>query len=254
MLTEEENVASIWVADVSETVLRDYVAEDDSISRFAKDIGKGFEDHDAIEETWQETPVPLADLIRQFSYGEVFGNEAVEAAKALKLGDRFNAITIMYDRRFKGKWPANAPLKFLGTFSYEEPEPPAPELQPGDHSGRIHIARVIGSNLVATAGGNGEVRFWDPTAATAIATRSRHSDSFVQALCVSTDGTALYSSSNEVLHWDLRKTPIRSRKIGEHGGFQIEDVALLADQGTIAAACVDKTVGLIDVQSGKSNG
>src|SRR5262249_51522087 len=104
-------------------------------------------------------------------------------------------------------------------------------------------------NLIVTAGRYGEVRFWNPTTATAIAAQSKHSDSFVTALSVSTDGSAMYSSSNELLHWDLRKVPIRSRKICSHGGYPMEDVALLADQRTVAVSCVDKTAGLIDALS-----
>ena len=63
----------------------------------------------------------------------------------------------------------------------------------------------------------------------------------------------MYSSSNEVVRWDLRTHPIESRQIATHGGYQMGDLTLLPDQRTVAVACVDKTVGLIDGRTGKEH-
>lgn len=261
MLTEEDNVVSVWVAErILQATFDQYLAEDYSdddrpISRFAEHLGVSFYDHDFLEGLTLEKPLLLSELIGQLSYGDTFVNEADNAAKAMQFGDqRFTVAVALYDQRFDGRWPKDSPLTYLGTFPYQKPEPRSPRLRPDDHSGRILFARTIQPNVVATAGRYGEVRFWDTTAAKPIATKSKHSNSdFVHAVVVSTDGTAMYSCSDEVVHWDLRRNPIESRVIACHGGYQMGGLALLADQRTIAVACVDKTVGLIDGHTGKEH-
>jgi WD40 repeat protein len=262
MLAEEKNAVSVWVAKhISQTIFEEYLAEDYSddgdrpISRFAEDLGVSFYDHDFVEGISLERPLLVAELIGRLSYGDTFAIEADKAAEAMQLGDqRFNSVVALYGERFQGIWPKDSPLTFLGTFSYQKPEPRSPTLQPGDHSGSIQIARTIASNVVATAGRYGEVRFWDTTNARPIATHSKNSiNDFVHALSVSMDGTAMYSCSDEVVRWDLTTNPIESRKMAAHGGYQIGDLALLADQRTVAVACVDNTVGLIDGHTGKEH-
>jgi WD40 repeat protein len=260
MLTEEENAVSIWLAKVSQTSFEEYLAEDYSdderpISRFAEDLGVSFYDHDCVEATTPERPLLIAELIVMFSYGETFAIEVDTETKTMRLSDeRFNAAVALYDQRFQGIWPKDSPLTFLGTFSYHKPdylEPRPPTLRSGDHSGRILIARKIAPNVIATAGRYGEVRFWDTINAKPVATHATNStNDFVHALSISTDGTAMYSCSDEVVRWDLTTNPIESRRIAAHGGYQIGDLAVLPDQRTVAAACVDKTVGLIDERTG----
>lgn len=230
MLNDEANAVSVWVAKrISQTNFDEYLAEDYSdddrpISRFAEDLGVSFYDHDFMNATKLEKPLFIAELILILSYGETVAIEADEAATRKQLTEeRFNAVVALYDQRFEGIWPYDSPLTFLGTFTYNKPPgPKSPTLQPGDHTGRILIARTIAPNVVATAGRFGEVRFWDTTHAQPIAIRSKHSaNDFVHALSLSADGTAMYTCSDEVLRWDLKRVPIESRIIGRHGGFQM---------------------------------
>lgn len=131
---------------------------------------------------------------------------------------------------------------------------PSPSLQPGDHSGRILIARRVAPDLVVTAGRYGEVRFWDTNAASPIDVESNNSTrDFVHAISISKDHSAIYSCSDEVLHWDLLSRPITSRLLARHGGYQIGDIGLVRNQHLLAIACVDKTVGLIDLESGQED-
>ena len=173
MLTEEEYAVSVWVADCrSQTSLEEYFAEDysddgdRSISRFAVDLGVSSYDRYFMEVAPQEQPILVAELIKKISYADTFTIEADKAAKAMELGDqRFNAVIALYDQRFQGTWPKDSPLLLLGTFSYQKPRyfnPRSPILLPGDHSGRVLIARIIAPNVVATAGRTAKSGFGIP--------------------------------------------------------------------------------------------
>lgn len=148
----------------------------------------------------------------------------------------------------EGAWYAGEfPCKFN---DYDDG--PTPQLQTDDHTGRILIAKRLYAGLVVTAGRYGEVRFWNTQKASSIETVFDHSTSdFVHAVELSADETSLYTSSNEVLHWDLTSWPIESRLVARHGGYQMQDLAILPGKNTLIVACVDKTVGVIDLLTGE---
>lgn len=141
---------------------------------------------------------------------------------------------------------------YAGEFacSLDADEGPIPCRRDGDHSGRILIARTIQPRLAVTAGRYGEVRFWDTSTAEPIEVQSDHSvDDFVHAIALSPDLTSMYSCSDEVLHWNLASRPIVSRSMVSHGGYQIGGLGLIPNRNRLAIACVDGSVGLIDLNS-----
>jgi WD40 repeat protein len=146
-----------------------------------------------------------------------------------------------------GAWYAG---EYLSAAGYEIEV--TPTLLPGDHSGRILIARTIAPGFVVTAGRYGEVKFWDTNEAQPIEVKAKYSkEDFVHAVAISPDRTTLYTCSDEVRQWDLTSRPITSRKVATHGGYQIGDLGLIPHQNRLAIACVDRTVGVIALDTGK---
>lgn len=109
---------SVWVGDLgSEIELDDYM----NVQRaFEKDFGFEINERDMPETKVEVGPVPIADLVKGFSWAESYAQSVNEIAKKQGIEQASTMIIFInfeYDSN-RVKLNPNAPVKFLGVASF----------------------------------------------------------------------------------------------------------------------------------------
>jgi WD40 repeat protein len=176
MLKETPGFVSMWVGDLSAKEANAYLKEtygeqERPISRFAADLGEWFYDHDFVETAHERKATSIEKLVEDSSYSRSYVAAAAKLAAAAKITSATFCV-LMFDASFKGKWPKNAPVKFLGTTRYELQTAPA-KRETFDYQG--HEERVISmvfapdGETLATGDNEGNVLAWKASQGRAIA-------------------------------------------------------------------------------------
>lgn len=247
-LHPKELCVSIWVGTLDKPAFEEYLSGGDA-GQFERDAGVELESCDGTSEVnWTDEPHSISKLLAGHSWADSFSSAAAEAARSAGI-DSANAIVVLYDHQWSGRWPKRSPLRFLGSFSYQlDPGPLAPRLRPDDHRGAVNAVAIFPDGALAITGARpGELRLWDLRTGRCIQqVASGHAD---WVLRIVTSGARAISCECELMVWELEPNGIRGWRLGDHDGFQIGDVAIDSTGRFAASACVDGRVGIWDLGS-----
>lgn len=124
MLVEKENSVAVWIGDLTEEELAEYITEespdrDDPLNPFAADMGEYWYDSDMLGGNHLAKPVAIAKLIRPLAYSKSYGDAVVSAATNLGI-EIANCVVALYRQELQvDQWPAASPLRFVGNFEFE---------------------------------------------------------------------------------------------------------------------------------------
>jgi predicted DNA-binding WGR domain protein len=124
MLIENRLKVSLWVAELlAEEAFREYIVEEDRetdgpANQFAKDMGELSIGHEFLDGNFSgEKALSIARLLKPLAYSDSF-LEAVAESAAEKWLATANTVVAIYSHEFRGRWPRQSPLTFLGSFDY----------------------------------------------------------------------------------------------------------------------------------------
>lgn len=126
---EGKGFVSVWIGNFSsqeefDRYFAEKIGESDSaaapMNNFAADIGFGFYDHDFQEADFNaQGSLPVEDILDGFFNSDFYLREAVKAAEKLNLKEA-NAAVVLVDYKYAGQTKSRAPIKFIGTFPYDQ--------------------------------------------------------------------------------------------------------------------------------------
>ena len=240
-------MVSVWLwLDGSQRDLTAYLDErydddDEPMSRFAADLRVVFYDHDVQECETYRSAKPIATLIDGSSWSASY-LDAVVVAAAKRGIERARGHLLLFDRAWRGRWPASSPLTFVGSFPVEREENPEPERRPGDHQSSVSaVAIAPDGRLGITGDDSGEVALWDLTRGVCVARGDgRHPDG-VAAAAFAADGR-LVTTGTEIVVWRREGARLVGKKLGSSGGYRMPAVAVHRREPVAVAVSVDGAV------------
>lgn len=182
MLREKQGRLAIWVGTIPKKsqfnayLKETYIEDDDEtpISPFCADMESSFYDHDFVYGQWHgATPRPVEKLLDGWAHLHTFLEGALKLAKKARVSEG-NTIMIAYDHELAPqRWPAKAPVRFLGNLPYSKEPPPIPKSPLADLKGHpAAVGRLCfnpDGRCLATGGCDGTLMAWDAQTGIAVA-------------------------------------------------------------------------------------
>lgn len=109
---------SVWVGDLASDVELDHYL---NIQRtFEKDFGFEINERDMPETKVEEKAVPIAELVRGFSWADSYADSVIQIAKESDIEQASTMIVFLNFEYEPGRTKPNpkAPLKFLGVVNF----------------------------------------------------------------------------------------------------------------------------------------
>ncbi|QDT18656.1 immunity 22 family protein [Gimesia chilikensis] len=125
MLIEKDNTVSVWMGNLTEAQLAEYVIDEDietdgPLNKFASDMGEYYYDSELLGGNLLAAPVPTAELLRPLAYAETYSDAVVTAADKLGIKAANCVVTLLRQELQIEEWPTDSPLTFIGSFELQK--------------------------------------------------------------------------------------------------------------------------------------